>query len=130
MRRGSRHGKQDLGGGRGRVSRRLTRGDDDRVMADVFQPNYDAARTLPRSVTLVTSRNLICRPDEAGMPLSWLPPLAALKGAGAAGFLLGPLGVRYLGIAAAAGLVLFFTGASPRASAPATSITSRTRQPT
>ena len=78
-------------------------------MADVFQPNYDAARTLPRSVTLVTSRNLICRPDEAGVPLSWLPPLAA-KAPGA-GFLLRLLGVRYLGIAAEAILVLFFTGA-------------------
>jgi DoxX-like family len=37
--------------------------------------------------------------------------LAALKGAGAAGLLLGLLGLRPLGIAAAIGLVLFFTGA-------------------
>jgi hypothetical protein len=45
------------------------------------------------------------------VPRSWLPPLAILKGAGAAGLLLGLLGVRPLGIAAATGLVLFFIGA-------------------
>jgi DoxX-like protein len=49
--------------------------------------------------------------DEVGVPRSWLPPLAVLKGAGAAGLLLGLLAVRILGIAAAIGLVLFFTGA-------------------
>jgi hypothetical protein len=40
-----------------------------------------------------------------------LPALGALKLAGAAGIVLGPLGLRELGIAAAAGLVLFFVGA-------------------
>jgi len=48
---------------------------------------------------------------EVGVPRSWLTPLGILKGAGAAGLLLGLLGVRPLGIAAAAGLVLFFAGA-------------------
>ena len=48
---------------------------------------------------------------EVGVPPSWLPLLAALKAAGAAGLLIGLLGFRYLGIAAAIGLVLFFTGA-------------------
>ena len=48
---------------------------------------------------------------EVGVPRSWLAPLGALKGAGAAGLLIGLLGVRPLGIAAALGLVLFFTGA-------------------
>jgi hypothetical protein len=48
---------------------------------------------------------------EVGVSRSWLPPLAVLKGAGAAGLVLGLLGVRPLGIAAAIGLVLFFTGA-------------------
>jgi DoxX-like family len=54
---------------------------------------------------------LLANMDEVGVPRSWLPPLAALKGAGAAGLLLGLLGVRPFGIAAAIGLVLFFTGA-------------------
>ncbi|MFF4948517.1 DoxX family protein [Streptomyces chattanoogensis] len=48
---------------------------------------------------------------EVGLPQSWLPWLATLKAAGAAGLLLGLLGVRSIGIAAATGLVLFFIGA-------------------
>lgn len=48
---------------------------------------------------------------EVGIPRSWLPVLAALKAAGAAGLLLGLVGVRPIGIAAATGLVLFFVGA-------------------
>ncbi|GHF16185.1 membrane protein [Amycolatopsis deserti] len=45
------------------------------------------------------------------VPPSWLPFLGTLKAAGAAGLLLGLLGVEWLGIAAAAGLVLFYLGA-------------------
>ena len=48
---------------------------------------------------------------EVGVPRSWLPMLGALKAAGAAGLLLGLLGVRVIGVAAAAGLVAFFVGA-------------------
>ncbi|WP_436760983.1 DoxX family protein [Streptosporangium sp. V21-05] len=48
---------------------------------------------------------------ELGIPRSWLPPLATLKAAGAAGLLLGLLGVRFIGVAAAVGLTLFFAGA-------------------
>lgn len=48
---------------------------------------------------------------EVNVPSSWIPPLATLKAAGAAGLLLGLLGVPYLGIAAAIGLVLFYVGA-------------------
>jgi hypothetical protein len=47
--------------------------------------------------------------DSLGVPRPWLPRLAALKAAGAAGLLLGLLGAWPLGGAAAAGLVLFFT---------------------
>lgn len=54
---------------------------------------------------------LLANMDEVGVPRSWLPPLAAVKAAGAAGLLLGLLGLRPLGIAAAIGLTLFFTGA-------------------
>ena len=46
---------------------------------------------------------------EVGVPRSWLPRLAALKAAGAAGLVLGLLGLDAVGIAAAAGLVGFFT---------------------
>lgn len=59
---------------------------------------------------------------EVGVPHSWLRPLGVLKGLGALGLLAGAAGVlgapevlgvepRWIGIAAAAGLVLFFTGA-------------------
>ncbi|MCO5997528.1 DoxX family protein [Actinoallomurus rhizosphaericola] len=48
---------------------------------------------------------------EVGVPQAWLPMLAVLKGAGAAGLLLGLLGIRLVGVAAAVGLVLFFAGA-------------------
>ena len=48
---------------------------------------------------------------EVGVPRSWLPRLAALKAAGAAGLLLGAWGVPALGTAAAAGLVAFYGGA-------------------
>ncbi|WP_028926072.1 DoxX family protein [Pseudonocardia acaciae] len=48
---------------------------------------------------------------EVGVPVSWLPGLAVLKAAGAAGLLLGLLGVPVIGTAAAFGLVAFFVGA-------------------
>jgi hypothetical protein len=46
---------------------------------------------------------------RAGVPVSWLRfPIGTLKTAGAAGLLLGVLGVPLVGPAAALGLVLFF----------------------
>lgn len=63
-----------------------------------------AADVAKADVVLKTS-------DEVGVPRSWLPLLAALKAAGALGLLLGLLGVPVIGTAAAAGLVLFFSGA-------------------
>jgi hypothetical protein len=47
---------------------------------------------------------------KVGVPRSWLVPLGALKAAGALGLLVG-IGVPLLGVAASAGLVLFFVGA-------------------
>lgn len=57
------------------------------------------------------AQSVLANSAEVGLPQSWIPPLAMLKAAGAAGLLLGLLGVRYIGVAAAAGLVLFFIGA-------------------
>lgn len=45
---------------------------------------------------------------EVGVPSSWLPTLAVLKALGAAGLAVGLLGLGYVGIAAAAGLVGFY----------------------
>lgn len=70
-----------------------------------------AANTAIAVADLARARFVLANSAEAGLPRSWLPPLAAVKAAGAAGLLLGLLGVRPLGIAAAIGLVLFFTGA-------------------
>ncbi|AIR99866.1 DoxX family protein [Streptomyces glaucescens] len=47
---------------------------------------------------------------EYGVPRAWWPWLAAAKAAGAAGLLAG-LVVPVIGVLAAAGLVLYFTGA-------------------
>jgi hypothetical protein len=47
---------------------------------------------------------------KAAVPQSWLFPLGALKAAGALGLLAG-IGVPLLGVAASAGLVVFFIGA-------------------
>ncbi|UQS22953.1 MULTISPECIES: DoxX family protein [Amycolatopsis] len=57
------------------------------------------------------ARFVLANSAAVGVPASWLPVLGTLKAAGAAGLLLGLLGVRWIGIAAAAGLVLFFLGA-------------------
>ncbi|MGI5219417.1 DoxX family protein [Nocardia sp. CA-290969] len=45
---------------------------------------------------------------EVGLPPSWIPKLGVVKLAGALGLLVGALVFPILGIAAAAGLVLFF----------------------
>ncbi|MFC7816994.1 MULTISPECIES: DoxX family protein [unclassified Streptomyces] len=60
---------------------------------------------------LMRARFVLANSAEVAVPESWLPGLAVLKAAGAAGLLAGLLGFRLLGIAAAAGLVLFFVGA-------------------
>ncbi|MFI0357016.1 DoxX family protein [Actinomadura sp. 9N407] len=60
---------------------------------------------------LAKSKFVLANSAEVGLPRSWLPWLAALKAAGAAGLLLGLLGADVIGIAAAAGLVAFYVGA-------------------
>jgi hypothetical protein len=69
------------------------------------------ANAAAAAADLSRAQFVLANSAEVGVPLSWLPLLAALKAAGAAGLLIGLLGFRYLGIAAAIGLVLFFTGA-------------------
>ncbi|MFI0033018.1 hypothetical protein B9W68_04340 [Streptomyces sp. CS227] len=62
---------------------------------------------------LLGARFVLANSAEVGVPRSWLPRLAALKLAGAAGLLLGLCGaaLRPLGAAAACGLVLLYLGA-------------------
>ncbi|ADD44660.1 DoxX family protein [Stackebrandtia nassauensis] len=54
---------------------------------------------------------VVANSTTVGVPASWVVPLGVLKAAGALGLLLGLLGVPFIGIAAAAGLTLFFVGA-------------------
>ena len=71
------------------------------IVANVYAATADFARgdlALTNSI-------------KVGVPTSWLPVLGTLKTAGALGLLLGLLGVPYIGVAAAIGLVLFFLGA-------------------
>ena len=60
---------------------------------------------------LIPAEFVLANSAEVGVPRSWLPALGAVKLAGAAGLVVGLLGLRALGIAAAVGLVLFFVGA-------------------
>src|SRR5438309_7127710 len=60
---------------------------------------------------LIPARFVLANSAEVGVPRSWLPALGAVKLAGAAGLIVGLVGLRALGIAAAVGLVLFFVGA-------------------
>jgi hypothetical protein len=60
---------------------------------------------------LVRADFVLVNSASVGVPESWLTPLGLVKGAGAVGMLLGLLGVPAVGLAAAAGLTLFFVGA-------------------
>lgn len=60
---------------------------------------------------LVPAQFVLENSARVGVSRSWLPTLAVLKLAGAGGLLVGLLGLRHIGIAAAVGLVLYFAGA-------------------
>ncbi|MET7346088.1 DoxX family protein [Streptomyces sp. NPDC005547] len=62
---------------------------------------------------LAGARFVLANSAEVGVPRSWLPRLAALKLAGAAGLLVGlsNAALRPVGTAAACGLVLLYLGA-------------------
>ena len=70
-----------------------------------------AANLVLAVAAFTQAKFLVTNSDEVGVPRSWLPMLGGLKAAGAAGLLLGLSGVPFIGIAAAAGLVLFYIGA-------------------
>lgn len=54
---------------------------------------------------------VLANATELDLPASSILPLGVLKAAGAAGLLVGLVGVRPIGIPAAIGLILFFVGA-------------------
>jgi hypothetical protein len=69
------------------------------------------ANALAAVADLLRVKLVLLNAAELGISPSWLPLLGTLKAAGAAGLLVGLLGSRLIGIAAATGLVLFFIGA-------------------
>ncbi|QYN37924.1 DoxX family protein [Pseudonocardia sp. DSM 110487] len=60
---------------------------------------------------VLRAKFVLANSASVGVPESWLVPLGLVKAAGAAGLVLGLLGVPLIGTVAAAGLVLFFVGA-------------------
>src|SRR5436305_15129854 len=68
-----------------------------------------AANTFSGVAALVHFKPILPGMAKVGVPESWLTfPIGTLKTAGAAGLLLGLLGVPFIGTAAAIGLVLYF----------------------
>lgn len=70
-----------------------------------------AANAFIATADLVRAEFVLANSAAVGVPESWLTPLGLLKAAGAAGLLLGLLGLPLTGGAAAVGLTLFFVGA-------------------
>lgn len=69
------------------------------------------ANTAIAVADLLRARFVMANSAAVRVPESWVTTLGLLKAAGAAGLLLGLLGMRVIGVAAAVGLVLFFVGA-------------------
>jgi len=68
-----------------------------------------AATTFSGVAALAHWQRILPGMAKAGVPESWLTfPIGTLKTAGAAGLLVGLLGIPLIGIAAAIGLILFF----------------------
>ncbi|MFC7302991.1 DoxX family protein [Streptomyces monticola] len=67
-----------------------------------------AANAAEAVANFARMKAVVANAEKVGFPESGLPLLGTLKGAAAAGLLLGLLGVPYVGVAAAVGLVLFF----------------------
>lgn len=56
----------------------------------------------------VRARFVYANAAELDLPQSWIPTLGLLKAAGCVGLVLGLVGIRFVGVAAAIGLTLFF----------------------
>src|SRR5438270_6550026 len=68
-----------------------------------------AANAFSGVAAMVHFKPIVPQMLKAGVPESWLTfPIGSLKTAGAAGLLLGLVGVPLVGTAAAIGLILFF----------------------
>lgn len=70
-----------------------------------------AANAFEVAAKAVGARFVVRNCAEVGVGREWIPYLALIEAAGVAGLVLGLLGSRLIGLAAAAGLVLFFIAA-------------------
>lgn len=70
-----------------------------------------AANAATAIATFARAKFIVANFGEVSVPDTWLPALATLQLAGAAGLALGLAGIPVFGVAAAGGLVLFFIGA-------------------
>jgi hypothetical protein len=78
------------------------------VVVTVITAIVTAAVAIP---DFIPAGFVLANSAKVHVPRSWLPMLGALKVAGAIGLLVGVVALPAVGIAAAAGLVLFFIGA-------------------
>lgn len=69
-----------------------------------------AANGFSATLDFIRYKQVLINMAKAGVPESWISILGALKAAGALGLLIG-IGAPLIGIAAAAGLILFFVAA-------------------
>ncbi|MDE1674673.1 DoxX family protein [Nocardia gipuzkoensis] len=69
-----------------------------------------AAALLAAGIDVVRAEWVRTNMRDYGVPESWLTPLALVKAVGGAGLLVG-LAIPPIGVAAAAGLVVYFVGA-------------------
>ena len=60
---------------------------------------------------IIRAKPVVANSREVGVADQWLPTLAILKGAGAAGLIVGLVGLPLIGALAAFGLSLFYLGA-------------------
>lgn len=60
---------------------------------------------------IMRAKFVVANSREVGVPDGWLPALAVLKGAGAAGLIVGVAGAPLIGILAAFGLSVFYLSA-------------------
>ncbi|OMC38753.1 hypothetical protein A5740_01420 [Mycobacterium sp. GA-1841] len=70
-----------------------------------------AANAAMALADLAGARFVLANSAEVGVPRTWVSTLGLLKGAGAAGLLVGVVAFPPIGLAAAVGLTAFFIGA-------------------
>ncbi|WP_040788291.1 DoxX family protein [Nocardia paucivorans] len=81
------------------------------VTAAVVTAVCIAANVFIVAADLLRVDFVLANSAEVGLPSTAIPYLALLKGAGAVGLLAGFAGMDPIGVAAAVGLLLFYTGA-------------------